>query len=197
MPALLNLLRAVFGGLVFSKAWTWLKGFFIRRVARKSADRRSIFGRIFDFFESMLSASGMMVIIVEALKKIVGFGAVGGAIASGSANLAQIWNLLSSIVDPQTAILDYLAGAFASLPSISSLVASVDSALAPLTSRAFTPALTLSSVLAYTGVGDAINQILMSCIQNLVFVFSLFVIRWAFSNNFTFTKSVSRKQKGI
>lgn len=198
MQAILVFLRSVFGTLAFEKLFTWLKGVFKTRktIQQKSAgDGKSILGRLYSIFEKMLNTTGMLVVISEGLKKLIGFVGVGGAVFSGGASVGQIWNLFNSIVDPQKALLDYLSDALGSVESFTTLLSNIDSSVASITGAAFSPPVTFTTMLQMTGVGEAFNQIMMSTIQGLVFIFSVFVIRWAFTNNFTFTKSVNKQAK--
>lgn len=198
MGAILAFLRNVFGTLVLSKVFTWLKGTAktAQTTQRKSAgDGKGILGRLYSIFEHMLNTTGMLVVIIEGLKKFIGFVGVGGAVFSGGASVGQIWNLFNSIVDPQKALLDYLSDALGSVESFTTLLSNIDSSVASITGAAFSPPVTFTTMLQMTGVGEAFNQIMMSTIQGLVFIFSVFVIRWAFTNNFTFTKSVNKQAK--
>lgn len=142
---------------------------------------------------SSLNIAGWLVLIEEIGRKILGIIGIGGAVASGGATVAQMTNLLESIADPQAALLDYIHGILGDRFSLSSLVSSVDSTLSGFTSYAFDPAITLTYMLQVTAVGECFNQLLMSTIQNAVFVFSIFLVRWAFRQNFTFVKSVPGK----
>lgn len=136
-----------------------------------------------------LNIAFLVQVLIEVGKKIIGFFAVGTAVTSGGATIAQITKLLESIGDPQTALLDYIHSAMVHAPySIQSLLSSVDSTLASMTS-VFNPPITLSYILQVTAVGECFNQLLMSAVQNAVFIFSVFLVRWAFKSNFTFTYS--------
>lgn len=137
----------------------------------------------------LLNAAFLVQIIIEIGKKILGFLGVAGAVTSGGATIAQVTKLLESIGDPQTALLDYIHSVMIHAPySIQSLLASVDSTLASMTS-VFNPPITLTYILQVTAVGECFNQLLMSAVQNAVFIFSVFLVRWAFKSNFTFTYS--------
>lgn len=134
-----------------------------------------------------LNVAFLVQVLIEIGKKLVGFFAVGTAVTSGGATIAQITKLLESIGDPQTALLDYIHSAMVHMPySIQSLLTSVDNTLASMTS-VFNPPITLTYVLQVTAVGECFNQLLMSAVQNAVFIFSVFLVRWAFKSNFTFT----------
>lgn len=137
----------------------------------------------------LLNAAFLVQILIELGKKFLGLFGVFGAVTSGGATIAQITKLLESIGDPQTALLDYIHSVMIHAPySIQSLLSSVDSTLASMTS-VFNPNITLTYILQVTAVGECFNQLLMSAVQNAVFIFSVFLVRWAFKSNFTFTYS--------
>ena len=204
-PAIAGFLRKVFGGIVFGKAFGWVKKAFSKLFGKKpntapGAPSGSYFGGVWGkflgFFEAILAGAGMMELVIQGIKRIIGWIGFGGAVVSGGANVNQMWHLLDNIADPQSAVLDWLANALSQLPSILQLIASIDSVISGMTVWQYiSPVPTITNVLQITGVGYAFNQILMSMIQNMIFIFSVFIVRWGFSSNFTFTKSVSRKQK--
>lgn len=203
-PALTGFLRNVFGGIVFGKAFGWVKTAFSKLFGKKpgvpGAPAQSFFGGIWGkflgFFEAVLVGAGNMELVIQGIKRIVGWIGVGGAVVSGGANVNQMWHLLENIADPQSAVLDWLADALSQLPSIPELISRLDGLISSMTVWQYiSPVPTVTNMLQITGVGYAFNQILMSMIQNMIFIFSVFVVRWGFSSNFTFTKSVSRKAK--
>lgn len=203
-PVLTGFLRKVFGGIVFGKAFGWIKTAFSKLFGKKpgvpGAPPQSFFGGIWGkflgFFEAILAGAGMMELVIQGFKRIVGWIGVGGAVVSGGANVNQVWHLLENIADPQSAVLDWLADALSQLPSIPELISRLDGLISSMTVWQYiSPVPTVTNMLQITGVGYAFNQILMSMIQNMIFIFSVFVVRWGFSSNFTFTKSVSRKAK--
>lgn len=203
-PAVTGFLRRVFGGIVFGKAFGWIKTAFSKLFGKKPGvpgePAQSFFGGIWGkflgFFEAILAGAGMMELVIQGIKRIVGWIGVGGAVVSGGANVNQVWHLLENIADPQSAVLDWLADALSQLPSIPELISRLDGLISSMTVWQYiSPVPTVTNMLQITGVGYAFNQILMSMIQNMIFIFSVFVVRWGFSSNFTFTKSVSRKAK--
>ena len=196
--ALGSFARKVFGGVVIAKFFSWIMKIFVG--SRNPVTGRvtgGFFGRTFDKLKDIVFSLGtigwVLSILQETGKKILGIIGVGGAIGTGTASVVQIKRLLSSIGDPQSALLDYIAGAMQYLPySFDTLIASVDSQLSSATSRFFNPPITLTYMLRVTGVGEAFNQIMMSVIQGAVFVFSVYLVRWAFSSNFTYVKTDPR-----
>lgn len=197
------LLRQIFGGVVIAGIFAWMKRAFAFVFGRKAAGdfagaagKRGLFGKIFGFFETMLNGAALLTIVTEGIKRLIGYIGVGGAVVSGGANVNQVWHLLENIADPQTAVLDWLSDALSALPSLNELIAHADSLISGMTVWQYvSPAPTITNMLQITGVGWAFNQLLMAAIQNMVFIFSVFIVRWAFSGNFTFTKSVNRRAK--
>lgn len=205
MQAIVQILRQIFGGIVFSKVFDWIRQAFSGLFGKKpnlapGAPSKGRFGgfwgKIIGFFEAILAGASMMELCIQGIKRIIGWIGVGGAVVSGGANVNQAWHLLENIADPQSAVMDWLADALSQLPNISEIIASIDSTISNMTVwQHISPVPTITNMLQITGVGWAFNQILMACIQNMIFIFSVFIVRWAFSSNFTFTKSISRKQK--
>ena len=197
------ILRQVFGGVVIAGIFSWMKkafAFVFKRnavgTAGGAAGKRGIFGKIFGFFETLLNGAAMLTIVTEGIKRLVGYIGIGGAVVSGGANVNQVWHLLENINDPQAAVLDWLGEALSQLPSLNQLISQIDSAIS--STQFFTyisPVPTVTNMLQITGVGWAFDQLLMAAIQNMIFIFSVFIVRWAFSSNFTFTKSVNRRAK--
>lgn len=125
-------------------------------------------------------------------KKILGYLAILTGVSSGALSAKQIFDFGNAVLHPQEQMLDWLAETFASLPSIQSMIESIDSWMRSFTAPYFTPPVTFTYLLQVTAIGECFNQYLQALISTLIFVFSMFVIRWAFSNNFTFTREVPR-----
>ena len=197
------LLRQIFGGVVISLIFAWIKRAFAFLIGRgaagaagRAAGKRGLFGKLFGMFESMLNGAAIATVVIEGIKRLIGYIGFGGAVISGGANVNQVWHLLENIADPQAAVMDWLSDALAVLPSLNDLIAHADSLISSMTVWQYvSPAPTITNMLQITGVGWAFNQLLMAAIQNMVFIFSVFIVRWAFSGNFTFTKSVNRRAK--
>lgn len=125
-------------------------------------------------------------------KKILGYLAILTGVSSGALSAKQIFDFGNAVLHPQEQMLDWLAETFASLPSIQSMIESIDSWMRSFTAPFFTPPVTFTYLLQVTAIGECFNQYLQALISTLIFVFSMFVIRWAFSNNFTFTREVPK-----
>lgn len=151
---------------------------------------------IIKLLKSVLSGSvvlgSWLVLFEEFGKKILGYLAVLTGFSSGALSAKQIFDFGKAVINPQEQMLDWLAQAFASLPSIQEMIVSIDSWMSTLTAPYFTPPITFTYLLQVTAIGECFNQYLQALISTLIFVFSIFIIRWAFSNNFTFTKEVPK-----
>ncbi|MDY6388192.1 MAG: hypothetical protein SPL21_12025 [Fibrobacter sp.] len=151
---------------------------------------------IIKLLKSILSGSvvlGSWIVLFEEFgKKILGWLALITGVSSGALGAKQIFDFASAVINPQEQMLDWLAQAFASLPSLNDLIAQLDRILYNLTQPYFTPPITFTYLLQVTAIGECFNQYLQALISTLIFVFSMFIVRWAFANNFTFTKEVPR-----
>ena len=151
---------------------------------------------IIKLLKSVLSGSvvlgSWLVLFEEFGKKILGYLAVLTGFTSGALTAKQIFDFGKAVINPQEQMLDWLAQAFASLPSIQSMIVSIDSWMSTLTAPYFIPPVTFTYLLQVTAIGECFNQYLQALISTLIFVFSMFIIRWAFANNFTFTKEVPK-----
>lgn len=150
-----------------------------------------------DGFKKILTGSmnttAWIVLFWEAIQKLLGIIGIGTAIGSGAVGVKQIFDFGNAIIDPQGQMLDWLSEAFEALPSLSELVEGIDNTMYSLTAQYFTPPVTFTYLLQVTGVGACFNQYLQALISTLLFVFSIFLVKWAFSNKFTFTKSLPNR----
>lgn len=193
MPFVLAILRGVmaFFARILAKGFGAVVSA-IRRLSEVSL--KGIWTTLKDGLKRILTQSinitGWLVLITEALKKLAGIIGIGSAVASGSLGVKQIFDFANAVLDPQEQMLDWLSEAFSHLPSLSGIIASLDSQLATLTQPYFTPPITFTYLLQVTGIGHCFNQYLQALISTLIFIFSIWLVKWAFTNNFTFTKSV-------
>lgn len=136
------------------------------------------------------NTTAWVVLFFELIQKLLGVIGVATAVGSGAVGAKQIFDFGKAIVDPQNQMLDWLSEAFARLPSLQGLIDSVDAAVLSVTTGYFDPPVTFTYLLQVTAVGACFNQYLQALISTLIFVFSVFLVKWAFSTNFTFTKNV-------
>ena len=129
--ALGSFARKVFGGIVIGKAFSWLVRVFVgSRNPVTGKVTGGFFGRTWDKLRDVVFSLGtigwVLSILEETGKKILGIIGLGGAVGTGTASVVQIKRLLSSIGDPQAALLDYIAGAMQYLPySFDTLIAGI------------------------------------------------------------------------
>lgn len=186
---LLSVMTKVLGPLIAAvvRGFKWLSESLTRFFEHPLAN-------IISLMKSILTGSvalgSWLVLFEEFGKKILGYLALLTGISSGALSAKQIFDFGRAVINPQEQMLDWLSEAFSALPSFAEILASLDSTMSRLTAPYFTPPLTLTYLLQVTGIGECFNQYLQALISTLIFVFSMFIIRWAFSNNFTFTKEV-------
>lgn len=137
-----------------------------------------------------LNTTAWIVLFMEAVQKLLGIIGIGTAIGSGAVGVKQIFDFGKAVINPQEQMLDWLSEAFEALPNLHELIAGVDSMFLSMTAGYFNPPISLTYLLQVTAVGACFNQYLQALISTLIFVFSIFLVKWAFTNNFTFTKSV-------
>lgn len=191
LRVLVTALKAVLGpiGKIISNGFKWLlsgiQNFF-------KAPLSNIWQALKKLVTGSVLLSSWLVQFEEFGKKILGWLALITGISSGALGAKQIFDFASAVINPQKQMLAWLSEAFSHLPRVSDLIASLDSVLYSLTQPYFTPPVTFTYMLQITAIGECFNQYLQSLISALIFVFSVFVVRWAFSNNFTFTKEVPK-----
>lgn len=137
-----------------------------------------------------MNTTAWVVLFFEAVQKLLGLIGIGTAVASGGIGAKQIFDFGKAILDPQSQMLNWLDEALSALPDINELFAGLDNMLISMTTGYFTPPLSFTYLLKVTAVGACFNQYLQALISTLIFVFSIFLVKWAFSNKFTFTKSL-------
>lgn len=188
LNAVLKVLRGGFGRLIA------IIGNFVKTHWKNFIDHpiKSIVDGIKKVLFSSVTINGWFVLLSEFGKKILGYLAIITGISSGTLGAKQIFDFAKAIIDPQQQMLDWLSEAFSSLPSLQGLISSIDSFMSSLTAPYFTPPITFTYLLQVTAVGECFNQYLQALISTLIFVFSIFIIRWAFMQNFTFTKEVPK-----
>lgn len=191
MKLLSSLLGPLFRGLgrLISGGFKWL-------LAGIQAFFKAPLSNIWKALKSLVTGSvfvsSWLVLFEEFAKKILGWLGLIAGVSSGALGAKQIFDFASAVINPQEQMLDWLAQAFASLPSLNDLIAELDLILYNLTQPYFTPPITFTYLLQVTAIGECFNQYLQALISTLIFVFSMFIVRWAFANNFTFTKEVPK-----
>lgn len=104
-----------------------------------------------------------------------------GAIASlifAILNVGSIVDVVKGAVLGQDAWLSKLENVLKGYPSTQSLISSMDSQLSALATF-FNPVPTFSKILEVTGIGDAVNSVIVCAVQGLAFVISMRLMFWA------------------
>lgn len=185
LSVLIGLLKPI--GDIIARGFKWLLGgitsFFKAPLA-------NIWKALKHLVTGSVVLSSWLVLFEEFGKKILGWLALLTGISSGALGAKQIFDFGKAVINPQEQMLDWLSQAFAALPSIQDIITELDNIMWDMTQGYFTPPVTLTYLLRVTAIGECFNQYLQALISTLIFVFSVFVVRWAFQNNFTFTKEV-------
>jgi hypothetical protein len=93
-------------------------------------------------------------------------------------NLNSIVDVIKGTVQGQSFWLEKLENVISNYPSFQSVVTTMDSHLSAVGTY-FTPPLTFSYILRVTGIGDAVNTIIVCAVQGLAFVISMRLLFWS------------------
>ena len=93
-------------------------------------------------------------------------------------NFGQIVDVISGTMKGQSFWLEKLENVVKHYPSFQSLVTTMDSNLSSI-GNYFTPPLTFTYILQVTGIGDAVNTIIICAVQGLAFVISMRLLFWS------------------
>lgn len=93
-------------------------------------------------------------------------------------NFSSIVDVLKGTVQGQAFWLEKLENVIKGYPSFQSLIASMDANLSSIGAY-FSPPLTFSYILRITGIGDAVNTIIVCAVQGLAFVISMRLLFWS------------------
>lgn len=93
-------------------------------------------------------------------------------------NVGSIVDVVKGTVLGQDVWLSKLENVLKGYPSIQSLIASMDSQLSSMAAF-FNPVPTFSRILQVTGIGDAVNSIIVCAVQGVAFVISMRLMFWA------------------
>lgn len=157
------------------------------------AGMKSLLDALHGFFTKSLEISGFLMLIELGIKKILGYLGLLTAAGSGALGAKQVFDFGKAVLNPQSQMLDWLSEAFATLPNVNDIIESIDDIMSRLTQGYFHPPITMTYLLQVTAAGECFNQYLQALISTLIFVFSIFLVRWAFGQNFTFTSKLPTK----
>lgn len=93
-------------------------------------------------------------------------------------NFSSILDVIKGTMEGQSFWLEKLENVISGYPSFQSLVTSMDANLASIGSY-FSPPLTFSYILRVTGIGDAVNTIIVCAVQGIAFVISMRLLFWS------------------
>ena len=93
-------------------------------------------------------------------------------------NFSSIVDVIKGTMKGQSFWLEKLENVISEYPSFQSLVTSMDANLSSIGTY-FTPPLTFSYILRVTGIGDAVNTIIVCAVQGLAFVISMRLLFWS------------------
>lgn len=93
-------------------------------------------------------------------------------------NFKSIVDVVKGTMEGQAFWLEKLENVISGYPSFQGLVTSMDANLSAM-GNYFTPPLTFSYILRMTGIGDAVNTIIVCAVQGLAFVISMRLLFWS------------------
>ena len=93
-------------------------------------------------------------------------------------NFSSIVDLIKGTYQGQAFWLEKLENVISNYPSFQGLVNSMDAQMSSL-GQYFTPPITFSYILRMTGIGDAVNTIIVCAVQGLAFVISMRLLFWS------------------
>lgn len=93
-------------------------------------------------------------------------------------NFSSILDVIKGTMEGQSFWLEKLENVIKGYPSFQSLITSMDANLASIGTY-FSPPLTFSYILRVTGIGDAVNTIIVCAVQGIAFVISMRLLFWS------------------
>ena len=93
-------------------------------------------------------------------------------------NVDSIVDLVKGTVQGQTFWMEKLSNVVKGYPAFNDLVLGLDANLSAL-STYFTPPVTFTRILQVTGIGDAVNSIVVCAVQGVAFVISMRLLFWS------------------
>ena len=159
---------------LIAKFWDKLNGLLapIRDTLRKLNKKFDVF---FDTSWTLASLSSKLSFIVGGI-----FSVINGifSLIFAIMNFGTLVDIVKGTVQGQSVWLEKLENVVKGYPSFQSLVTSLDSQLSALDNY-FTPSLTFTRILNITGIGDAVNTIVVCAVQGVAFVISMRLLFWS------------------
>ena len=150
-------------------------GHILSDIRNKLSKFNKKFDSIFDFSWLLSSLAAKIVFIIQGVLSLVfGFASLVFAIL----NFGSLVDIVKGTVQGSSFWMEKLQNVVAGYPSFQSLVSTMDNQLSGL-STYFTPPVTFSYILQITGIGDAVNAIVICAVQGVAFVISLRLLFWS------------------
>lgn len=159
---------------IFARASEWLGKSFLGPIRDALKKLNKKLDPWFDAAWTTQSLFGKVSIIIGGIITML------SAIASiifAVLNFDSIVDLVKGTVQGQDFWLQKFQNVVEGYPSFQSLINAMDAQLSALGDY-FTPPLTFTRILAVTGIGDAVNTILVCAVQGIGFVISLRLLFW-------------------
>lgn len=129
----------------------------------------------FDFSWTLGSLFAKLGFVIQGIFSIIfGFASLVFAIL----NFDSIVDLVKGTVQGQSFWMEKLSNVVKGYPAFGDLVTGLDNNLAAL-GDFFSPPLTFTRILQVTGIGDAINSIVVCAVQGVAFVISMRLLFWS------------------
>ena len=129
----------------------------------------------FDFSWTLGSLFAKLGFVIQGIFNIIfGFASLVFAIL----NFDSIVDLVKGTAQGQSFWMEKLSNVVKGYPAFGDLVTNLDNNLAAL-GGFFTPPLTFTRILQVTGIGDAVNSIVVCAVQGVAFVISMRLLFWS------------------
>lgn len=129
----------------------------------------------FDFSWTLGSLLAKVGFVVQGIFSLI-FGFV--SLVFAIMNVDSIVDLVKGTVQGQSFWMEKLSNVIKGYPAFNDLVISLDGNLSALSSW-FTPPVTFTRILQVTGIGDAVNSIIVCAVQGVAFVISMRLLFWS------------------
>lgn len=160
--------------MLLSRIWSRL-GDIVGGIRNAVSKLNKKFDSFFDFSWTLGSLFAKLGFVFQGILTIVfGFASLVFAIL----NFGSLADIVSGTVKGSSYWLEKLQNVLGDYPSFSSLVSSMDSQFSALDNY-FTPPITFSYILQITGIGDAVNTIVICAVEGISFVISLRIMFWS------------------
>lgn len=159
---------------LIAKFWDKLNGL-LAPIRDKLHTLNKKFDTFFDFSWTLGSLMAKVGFIIQGIFSII-FGIA--SLIFTIMNFGTLVDIVKGTVQGQSVWLEKLENVVKGYPSFQSLVTSLDSQLSALDSY-FSPSLTFTRILNITGIGDAVNTIVVCAVQGVAFVISMRLLFWS------------------